>query len=1329
MATESTFTFHASEQQKRVWGFQGSGYFYAQACLALPRNLEVSALMPAASRVVERHEILRTTFHRRPGVRFPYQVVGGSAEVRWREVEIAGDRLEEILREERYDPIDLSSGPVVRLALLRGAGPEPLLVITLPALCADPRSLELFVEELLGFATGGLAWHAEGQEPLQYADFARWQEEMLAGEDTDLAQAQEYWRRLSLESLARLSLAGGRVASGPFDPGFVRCVLEPEWTLRLEELAGQPGARLPAFALAAWMTFLWRMGAGDGLVVGRLAAARTLEELENCLGPIARVVPLAAPLANGLAFVDLWTAVDNEIRAGDRWPELAPQPRAWPFQFEAHDPCAGDWLCRQWHGEPFELKLVISSERGRLTAEVWYDLRLYEPAEARRLADRFAVLLRAALRGPNRRLGALDLLTEEEYRQLVLEPNRSMPSVSLTRCVHELFAEQAAHHPDRIAVVSEQEHLTAGELEERANRLANYLRRARVGPEVRVATFLERSCESIVAILGILKAGGAYVPLDPAFPRERISWMLEQAQAAAVLTRERFLDALPDHPARRICLDSEADVIAQESPQAPASGVGPENLVYVLFTSGSTGRPKGVATEHRNLLHYLAGILERLAFLKGASFATVSTLAADLGNTAIFPALVRGGTLHVVSWEHSSDPSTLADCFRRHPVDVLKIVPSHLSAILQRPEEILPHELLILGGEASGRELIEQVRAAAPELRILNHYGPTETTVGVTTWEVPETLPTDVMRLPLGRPLRGVRIYLLNSELQPVPAGVAGEVYIGGDGVARGYLDAPEQTAQRFVPDPFCQQAGQRLYRTGDLARFRPEGDLEFLGRTDNQVKIRGFRIELGEIEAVLHRHPDVRECAVVAHDSGGEAQIVAYVVARPERKAVPADLRSHLAERLPDYMLPAAFVRLGALPLTPNGKVDRHALPPPGESRGSGRGPGARPRDLLELELVKIWEDLLHLSPIATDESFFETGGHSLLAVRMMAQIEKQLGCVLPLSALYRSPTIGGLAKLLGSEARLVEPSPLVSIQSKGTRPPFFCVHPIGGEVLCFYHLSRALGQDQPFYGLQASGLKHPPEGVLSISDMAAQYLVAIREVAPDGPYFIGGYSFGCTVAIEMAHQLRRAGEQVPLVVLIDGGAPGNATQIDSVDDAISVAQWLRQQAREAGAEFSISFAEIRRRLPDAQLPYVLDQAKLQGRLPAEVDVSLVHRRLDEIRLRQRASEAYLPDPYPEPVVYFRSTDRDPDYLEVLREMGHDVAEPTQGWARFVAQPIEVHDIPGLHEMLMLPPNVETLAEALRATIDRLWPASPAEKTAGSVPPPEAAIAPSWRG
>jgi amino acid adenylation domain-containing protein len=1307
MAPESTFTFHASEQQKRIWGLQESGGLYAQACLALPRGLGASALVQAASRVVGRHEILRTTFHRRAGVRFPYQVVGGSGEPRWREARTTGDRLEEVLREERSEPWDLGTGPMVRLALLQGAGPEPLLVVTLPVLCADPRTLELLVEELLGFATGGPAWQAAAEEPLQYVDFTRWQEETLAGEDADLAPPREHWRRLPLEGLAGLSLAGGRAAAGAFDPGFFRCVAELGWTPQLAELAGQVDAGLPAFALAAWMTFLWRMGAADGLVIGRLAAARTLEELESCLGPIARVVPLAVPLANGLAFVDLWRAVEHEVRAGDRWAELAPQPRAWPFQFEAHEPCAGDGRWLRWHGEPFELKLVVSCARGRLSADLWYDRRLYEPAAAGDLAERFAVLLRGALRDPGGRLGALDLLTEEEYRRLVLESNRSAPSVALTRCVHELFAEQAAQHPDRVAVVSEEGHLTAGELEDRANRLSHYLRRTGLGPEGRVAIFLERSCESIVAILGILKAGGAYVPLDPVFPRERIAGMLEEAQVAAVLTRRRWLDALPDHPARRICLDADAHLIAQESPRAPASGVGLENLIYVLFTSGSTGRPKGVATEHRHLLCYLAGILERLALRAGRTFATVSTLAADLGHTAIFPALVCGGTLHVVPAEQASDPAALADCFRRHPVDVLKIVPSHLSAVLQRPAEVLPHELLVLGGEAGSRELIEQVRAAAPELRICNHYGPTETTVGVATWEVPEPLPAEVSRLPLGRPLPGARIYLLNPELQPVPPGVAGEVYIGGGGVARGYLDAPEQTAQRFLPSPFDRQAGQRLYRTGDLARFQPGGDLEFLGRADGQVKIRGFRIELGEIEAVLHRHPDVRECAVTARESGGEAQIVAYVVPRRERQIVAAGLRSHLAERLPSYMLPAAFVRLEALPLTPNGKVDRRALPPPGEGRGAVRGPGARPRDLLELELVKIWEDLLHLSPIATDESFFEIGGHSLLAVQMMAQIEKRLGCPLPLATLYRSPTIGGLAQLLGSEARLGEPSPLVSIQPHGRRPPFFCVHPIGGEVLCFYHLSRALGPDQPFYGLQASGLKPPPRGALSISDMAAQYLAAIREVAPDGPYLVGGYSFGCTVALEMAHQLRRAGEQVPLLALIDGGAPGSAAEVDGVeDDAIAVAQWLRQQAREDGAELSLSFAEIRRRLPDARLPYVLEQAKLQGRLPAEVDLALVHRRLAEVRLRLRAAAAYLPDPTPDPIVYFRSTERDPDYLEVLRELGYEVAEPTQGWARFALQPIEVHDIPGLHEMLMLPPNVERLAEILRAAIDRGWPA-----------------------
>jgi thioesterase domain-containing protein/acyl carrier protein len=377
--------------------------------------------------------------------------------------------------------------------------------------------------------------------------------------------------------------------------------------------------------------------------------------------------------------------------------------------------------------------------------------------------------------------------------------------------------------------------------------------------------------------------------------------------------------------------------------------------------------------------------------------------------------------------------------------------------------------------------------------------------------------------------------------------------------------------------------------------------------------------------------------------------------------------------------------------------------LPPPGSDRAAARIGGARPKSLVELELAKIWEDLLHVSPIGMDESFFEIGGHSLLAVRMMAQIEKRLGPALPLAALYRCPTIQGLADLIGSEAVLGPPTPLVPIQPHGTRPPFFCVHPMGGEVLCYYHLSRALGQDQPFYGLQARGLREPEDRALSIPEMAEQYLAAIREVAPNGPHLLGGYSFGSKVAFEIAQQIRRSGGTVALLALLDGGAPGKAAKLDRIEEAIVFAQALREEAREASGTFAISFEEIRRRDPEDRIPYVLEQAKLQGRLPNEVDIPVVQQFLSGLKSRQEASAAYLPEVYPGPIVYFRTTDQDVEFLEVLRESGYEVDDPTRGWARFAVQPIDVHYVPGLHEVLMLPPNVGILADALRAVIGRL--------------------------
>jgi len=532
---------------------------------------------------------------------------------------------------------------------------------------------------------------------------------------------------------------------------------------------------------------------------------------------------------------------------------------------------------------------------------------------------------------------------------------------------------------------------------------------------------VERSLDMLVGLLGILKAGGAYLPLDPIVPSDRLSYMVQDAGASVILTQQHLAQGFSEQAAPLICLDSDWDVIAQQPDENPLSQATPENLVYVIYTSGSTGKPKGVAVEHRQLLNYLHGILERLDLSEAASFATVSTFAADLGNTVIFPALCTGGCLHVISQERATSPEALVEYCDRHPIDCLKIVPSHLNALLtaSHPEKILPRKYLIVGGEVLSWQVVEKIQQYQPSCQILNHYGPTETTVGVLTYPVHELMRDKSETVPLGRAIANTQVYILDHYLQPVPIGVAGELYIGGDSVARGYLNQPELTAEKFITTEHLggQDAqSTRVYKTGDLARYLPDGNIEFLGRIDHQVKIHGFRIELGEIESVLSQHPAIQETIVLAReDEPGNNRLVAYVVPHQQPEFSVSDLRNCLKEKLPEYMVPSAFVQLKALPLTPNGKVDRQALPAPDTVRPELEGRFVAPRTPIEETIAKIWTQVLGLERISIYDNFFELGGDSILSIQIVARAN-QAGLQLTPKQLFESPTVAGLAAVAGT-------------------------------------------------------------------------------------------------------------------------------------------------------------------------------------------------------------------------------------------------------------------------------------------------------------------------
>jgi len=578
-------------------------------------------------------------------------------------------------------------------------------------------------------------------------------------------------------------------------------------------------------------------------------------------------------------------------------------------------------------------------------------------------------------------------------------------------CLHELIEAQARRTPQRPALAFEGQTLTYAELERRTGALAAELARLGAGPDVLVGLLVERSLEMVIGILGILRAGAAYVPMDGAYPPDRLAFMLSDSGAKLLVTQSGFLAKLPSHGVQVVRLD-ELDWNGPQ--QAPKSDAGPENLAYVIYTSGSTGRPKGVGIEHRNIVNYVLGVAERLRLEPGMNHATVSTVAADLGNTVIFPALATGGCLHVLSQERAESQALLSDYLSRERIDVLKIVPSHLAALQsgRNPERVMPARRLILGGEASRLDWIERLRAAAPQCEIFNHYGPTETTVGVLTYHVGAALPATQSRtLPLGRALPGSSVYLLDPQGRPVPAGEKGELCIGGRGVARGYLNRPELTAERFLPDPFSAEPGGRMYRTGDLARALADGSIEFCGRIDHQVKIHGYRVELGEIESALREHAGVREAAVlVRQDASGDTQLFAWV----SGEATPAVLREHLKERLPQYMVPSALVPLERLPLTANGKIDRQALAAlPIEPPASARDVAAA-RTPTEETLTAIWRELLGVESVGIEDDVFDLGAHSLMAMKALTRIRDAFDVNLALRNLFEQPTIAGFAAII---------------------------------------------------------------------------------------------------------------------------------------------------------------------------------------------------------------------------------------------------------------------------------------------------------------------------
>ncbi|HVR98866.1 MAG TPA: amino acid adenylation domain-containing protein, partial [Thermoanaerobaculia bacterium] len=1027
-----------SSSQERLWFLDqlepGGTAYNMPAVVRLTGSLDLPALARAFAGIIRRHEALRTTFATHEGR--PVQVIAPAEDVfsSLPVVDLTGlgearrdAETRRLAVEEAGAPFDLERGPLVRTRILTLSESEHVLLFTLHHAVSDGWSMALMVQEIVTLYSGGTL----PELPIQYADYAVWQREWLSGEA--LEQQLAYWRRklADLPPVLDLPVDRPRPAVRSERGTTLAVALPADLAARLADLSRRSGATLFMTLLAAFQTLLARATGEEDVPVGSVIANRTRPELEGLIGFFANTLVLRGDLAADPRFDELLgrtreTLLEAYAHQDLPFEKLVEELR--PERSLAHSPLFQVMLVLQnvprqpialpgltlepveLAGMPakFDLRLLLEETPAGLAGTLGYSLDLFDEPTMSRLLGHFERLLRAVAADPGVQLSRLPLLDEAERHQLLVEWNDTA-GFREDACLQDLFETQAARTPDAVAVVFEEESLSFGELDRRSARLARHLARRGVGPESRVAICIERSSEMVVVLLGILRAGAAYVPLDPAHPHERRTAILDDLGPATILlTRE----------------DVEVPNSNTELRRAT-----PDNAAYVIYTSGSTGKPKGVVVEHRQILGYLRGIEPFLSLGGHTHFAMVQPLAVDSCKTVLFPPLLWGGTLHLISKDRALDARALSDYFGRHAIDVLKIAPSHLAALEGEP---LPRKRLFLGGEASRAEWTETL---AQKVQVLNHYGPTETTVAMLTCRVEPGLGTGPsLTTPLGRPHADARVYLLDRDLQPVPMGVTGEIWVGGPGVSRGYLDRPDLTAERFLPDLFAAEPGARLYRTGDLARYLADGRLEFLGRTDHQVKIRGFRIELGEITAELCRHPGVRDGLVT---TWGEQRLVGYLVPRDEAPTAES-LRLFLRDRLPEYMVPAAFVVLAALPRTGQGKVDRKALPPPVQEAAVATAP----RTPVEEILAGLFADVLRRDRVGIEDSFFELGGHSLLAIQLVSRVREAFDVELPVRAIFEAPAIASLAvevEALRAMGGALEQTPLLRADRQRPLPLSF--------------------------------------------------------------------------------------------------------------------------------------------------------------------------------------------------------------------------------------------------------------------------------------------------
>lgn len=1683
-------TIPLSFAQQRLWFLEqlepGSVNYNLTAGIILIGKLQVNALEQGLAEILQRHEVLRTVFQIVDGS--PVQVIAPTSTVILPVIDLqtlpTGEQssaVQHLAKNEVKQPFDLTNGPLLRVVLLKLGEESHVLLLTIHHIVFDGWSVDIFMHELssLYSAFSNGAPSPLPELPIQYADFAHWQRQWLSGEvlETQLA----YWKQqlAGIPPLLELPSDHPRPPVQTFQ-GRTECVkINADIAQELQLLSQKSGATLFMTLLTAFVILLSRYSDQEDIVVGSPIANRNRNEIEPLIGFFVNTLVLRTKLQGNPSFLELLSevrqmALDAYAHQDTPFEQLVEvlQPErnlsysplfqvGFTLQNAATQTLELPGLTLtpleiENTTAKYDLTLFVEETEIGLTGAWEYNSDLFDVETITRMAQHFQTLLEGIVANPQQKIAQLPFLTASEQNQLLVEWNNTQVEYDYDKCIHQLFETQVELTPDAVAVVFQKQQLTYKELNSRANQLAHHLQTLGVKPGVLMGISVERSPEMIIGLLGILKAGGAYVPLDSAYPQERLAYMLSDSQVKVLLTTEKLAAKLPEHEAHIVYLDSSWQIISQASEENPVSGVKPENLAYIIYTSGSTGKPKGVLIAHRGLSNLAQAQIHTFDVQSNSRVLQFASFSFDASVSEIFVSLCAGARLVLGTPKELLPGTALIELLHDQAITHLTLPPSALAVL---PTKKLPAlQAIIVAGEVCSLDLVAQWSS---DRRFFNAYGPSESTVCATIAEYVK----DSNQLPIGRPIANTQLYILDQHLQPVPIGVAGELHIDSVGLALGYLNCPETTKEKFIPNPFSKQPGSRLYKTGDRARCLPDGNIEFLGRIDHQVKIRGYRIELGEIETALSQLPEVQEAVVIAReDQPNNKCLVAYVVPQQENlnsshepeklvngqvelwpsvaefyvydelmyyamtndhrrndsykvainqlvkdkivveigtgkdailsrfcveagankiyaiernektcqqartciaslgltdkitiihgdatlvnlpelaevcvseivgaiggsegaaviinnarrflkpdglmipqrsitkiaavtlpneilqnpkftetsghytrkifeqvgypfdlriciKKFPQEnllsnvdvfeelnfnesistelsheikfeiqkkgrldgflvwlnlhtiegeeidilehehcwlpvyfpvfepgvevtcgdviqavcyskvcennlnpdysikghllktngdiinfeyvsyhyknsfqqrpfyqrlfadygseknnhsdnlvqfLRDYLRELLPDYMIPSNFVVLENLPLTPNGKIDRRALPAPQNSNITRKDRLVLPRYALEMQLAAIWEEILGIHPVGVQDNFFEIGGHSLLAVHLMAQIQQQLGKNLPLATLLHNPTVEQMASIISQRADITLWSPLVAIQPNGSKRPFFCIPGSATDVIEFYHLARHLDPEQPFYGLQPRGLDGELEPHTRIEEMASCYIEAIQTIQPQGPYLLGGHSFGSFIAFEMGQQLQKQGHEVGLVAILDtmSPAPSLQKQIDDWDDTQNLNVFARLMERFFDKKVELSYDVLSTLDPNEQLNYFGEQLKAANLLPPQIGTKQLRGFLKVTKAVSQAYDLYKPcNDHLTKITFFRASENNPEDFVSLTEFSEILQDPTWGWNEFSAEPVELYFVPGDHVTMMTKPHVWTLAERLQICIDR---------------------------